>query len=170
VARTTRIWDPATSEWSDGPTAAKMRLYHSTSLLLPDGRVFTGGGGAPGPQTNLNAEIYTPPYLYKQDGSGALAPRPHILSAPNLATWGQEITLLTDVEKVSRVTMLKMGSATHTVDFDQRFMPLHFQSLGPVVFATLPASANLAPPGYYMVFVFNEAGVPSEARIVKLSK
>ncbi len=168
VARTARIWDPVNAQWRDGPTAAKMRLYHSTSLLLPDGRVFTGGGGAPGPQTNLNAEIYTPPYLYKQDGSGQLAMRPLITAAPTVATWGQVIPLKTDAAKVIRVTFLRMGSATHTVDFDQRFMSLSFQAQGGDVQATLPASANLAPPGYYMVFVFNEAGVPSEARIIKL--
>jgi len=168
VARTSRIWNPVTQRWSNGATAVKMRLYHSTSLLLPDGRVFTGGGGAPGPQNNLNAEIYTPPYLYLQDGSKQLAPRPHITAAPTVATWGQAITLQTDAAKVSRVTFLKMGSATHTVDFDQRFTALSFSADGGQVTATLPASANLAPPGYYMVFVFNELGVPSEARILKL--
>ena len=64
VAYTSEIFDPATNTWSTGPTATRMRLYHSTSVLLPDATVITMGGGTPGPETNLNAEIYYPPYLF----------------------------------------------------------------------------------------------------------
>jgi hypothetical protein len=168
VAYTAMIWDPATSVWQAAATAVQMRLYHSVALLLPDGRVLTGGGGAPGPQTNLNAELYTPPYLYKQDGSGELVPRPAITSAPATATWGASIRLGTDAASVSRVTLVKTGSATHTVDFDQRFLSLSFSGSAQALDVTLPASRKLAPPGFYMLFVFDAAGVPSVARIVRL--
>lgn len=169
VARTAKIWNPATSSWSTAATAAKMRLYHSTSLLLPDGRILTGGGGAPGPQTNLNAEIYTPPYLYKQDTQGVLASRPSITSAPSTGTWGQVVSVGTDATAVSKVTLIKTGSATHTVDFDQRFMTLAYTGSGSNLKVTLPASANVAPPGFYLLFVFDAAGVPSVARTIKLN-
>jgi Domain of unknown function (DUF1929) len=168
VAYTSRIWDPAKKSWTTTPSAKKMRLYHSVSLLLPDGRVLLGGGGAPGPQTNLNAEIYTPPYLYKQDWSATLATRPVITSAPQTVTWGTRINVGVDVAGVSRVTLVKTGSATHTVDFDQRFLPLTHTASGTQLSVAMPANANVAPPGYYMLFVFNSAGVPSVAKIIKL--
>lgn len=163
-----QIWDPAKGTWTNAARAAKMRLYHSISILLPDGRVLTGGGGAPGPVRNLNAEVYTPPYLYERSGSGRLAARPAILSAPATATWGEAISVATDAMQVSRVTLVKTGSVTHATDFDQRFMELTHAGAAQALSVTLPASATVAPPGYYMLFVFNDAGVPSVARMIKL--
>lgn len=168
VAYTARIWNPANNSYTTTPAGARMRLYHSTSLLLPDGRVLLAGGGAPGPVNNLNAEIFTPPYLYKQDWTGTLATRPSITAAPATTTWGARINVGTDVTRISRVTLVKTGSATHTVDFDQRFLPLTFTAAGNTLNVTMPANANTAPPGYYMLFVFDSAGVPSVARIIKL--
>jgi hypothetical protein len=168
VAYVTKIWNPATNKWATAARAAKMRLYHSTSILLPDARVLTGGGGAPGPVTNTNAEVYTPPYLYKQDRTATLAPRPSITAAPATATWGKPITVETDASGVSLVSLVRTGSATHTLDFDQRFQKLSFSGAAKSLSVTMPASANDAPPGYYMLFVFNSAGVPSVAKIIKL--
>jgi Domain of unknown function (DUF1929) len=168
VAYTARIWNPTTKAWTTAATAKQMRLYHSASLLLPDGRIFTGGGGAPGPQNNLNAEIYTPPYLYQQNIFGNLATRPKITSAPTTSTWGAKISVTMDTTSISKMTLVKTGSATHTVDFDQRFMQLSYTGTGKTRTVTMPASRNLAPPGYYMLFVFNGSGVPSVAKIIKL--
>lgn len=168
VAYASKIWNPANNGWTTAATATKMRLYHSVSLLLPDARVLTAGGGAPGPVANLNAEIYTPPYLYKQDWSATLAVRPVITDAPTTGTWAKPITVTTDVTGISKVTLVKTGSATHTVDFDQRFLNLNYTASGKNLSVTLPASANVAPPGYYMLFVFNSAGVPSVSKIIKL--
>jgi hypothetical protein len=72
------------------------------------------------------------------------------------------------VSGISRVTLIKTGSATHTLDFDQRFMDLSFTVSGTTLTIKAPTSANMAPPGYYMLFVFNAAGVPSVAKIMKL--
>ena len=166
VAYQAKLWNPATKAWTVAATANKMRLYHSASLLLPDATVLTAGGGAPGPATNLNAEIYSPPYLYKAGSS--LAVRPVIQSAPTATTWGASFTATTDVTGINRVTLVKTGSATHTVDFDQRFMELSYTASGTNLTIKAPASANVAPPGYYMLFVFNAAGVPSVAKIIKL--
>lgn len=168
VAYSARIWDPANNGYTTTPAGAKMRLYHSISLLLPDGRVLLAGGGAPGPVNNLNAEVYSPPYLYNRNTSGTLATRPVITAAPATATWGSRIDLSTDVTGISRVTLVKTGSATHTVDFDQRFMQLAHTTSGRTVSVSMPANANVAPPGYYMLFAFNSAGVPSVARIIRL--
>jgi len=168
VAYTAKIWNPANNGWTTAATAVKMRLYHSVSMLLPDARVITAGGGAPGPVTNLNAEIYTPPYLYKQDMTATLAARPSITAAPTTATWGKAITVTTDVTGISKVTLVRAGSVTHTVGFDQRFINLSFTGSSNTLNVTMPADANTAPPGYYMLFVFNSAGVPSVAKLVKL--
>jgi Domain of unknown function (DUF1929) len=167
VARTLRLWDPGTRAWRNGPTAKQKRLYHSVSMLLPDGTVLTGGGGAPGPQTNLNAEIYFPPYLYKRDGSGLPAPRPAIQQAPSMVSWNTAFSVQAS-GPISRVTLVRAGSVTHTVDFDQRFMDLGFTPSGNTAVVSAPASANLAPPGFYMLFVFDAAGVPSVAAMLRI--
>ena len=80
VNNSAEIWNPSTGHWHVGTSGVKARLYHSSALLLPDATVLVAGGGAPGPQVNTNAEIYSPPYLF--DAAGALAPRPQIISAP----------------------------------------------------------------------------------------
>lgn len=168
VAYAAKIWNPDTRAWATAATAKRMRLYHSVSMLLPDGRVLTGGGGAPGPQTNLNAEIYSPPYLFEPNTSGRLATRPVITAMPATAAFGSTLTVSTNVTGVSKVTLVRTGSATHTVDFDQRMVPVSHTTSGTAVNVTMPSDPNLAPPGYYMLFVFNSAGVPSVAKVLRL--
>jgi len=166
VAVTAQIWNPATGAWTTGATAGKPRLYHSSALLLPDGTVLTGAGGAPGPVKNLNMEIFYPPYLYKTDGSGEPAERPVIDSAPAIAHLGQPLTAtLGGEEGIERVTMVRSGSVTHSFNPDQRFIPLTFTQEGTQVTATLPADARTMVPGYYLLFVFRN-GTPSVAKIV----
>lgn len=103
VAYQSELHDPRTGAWTPGATAARMRLYHSTSLLLPDATVLTAGGGAPGPQLNLNAEIYYPPYLF--DANGNRAVRPRIASAPMVLRAGSLLKISTpDIASIARVT------------------------------------------------------------------
>jgi hypothetical protein len=97
-----------------------------------------------------------------------VATRPLITAAPTTGTWGSRISVTTNVTGVSKVTLIRTGSATHTVDFDQRFVPLTYTASGTSLNVNLPASANIAPPGYYMLFVFNAAGAPSLARVIRL--
>src|SRR5688572_18251838 len=80
VNNSAEIWDPTTGTWTRGPNGQRARLYHSMSMLLPDARVLVGGGGAPGPQQNMNMEVYLPPYLY--DATGARAMQPRLTAAP----------------------------------------------------------------------------------------
>jgi hypothetical protein len=167
VAYHNEIWDPKTGKWTRGAIAAKPRLYHSSALLLMDGTVLTGGGGAPGPVINLNSEIFYPPYLFKKDGSGQLAPRPVISSAPDRVTWGQNFGVTVE-GTVKRATWLRFGSSTHNFNADQRFLEAEFRQDGNVVTVTAPSNARVAPPGHYMLFVFDPAGVPSEAKAIKI--
>jgi hypothetical protein len=165
-----KIWHADTGKWANAAIAKRMRMYHSTSILQPDGTILTGGGGAPGPQENLNAEIYYPPYLFKNDESGQFAERPVLQSAPDFASWGKSFEIQMNTQDVSKINLIRVGSVTHTNNFDQRFMPLVYKPLGGGRFAVeAPANSNLAPPGYYYLFVLNKAGVPAIARQVKLS-
>ena len=162
-------WDPATGQWTQGATATKARLYHSISMLMPDGYVLTGAGGAPGPVAQLNAEIYWPPYLYKTDGSGQPAVRPGILTAPTTATWGQNIAVgMNNKNTVARMTLVRFGAVTHAFSNEQRFQDLVFTQNGKNISATLPSSANNAPPGFYMLFAIDAQGVPSKAKVLRL--
>jgi hypothetical protein len=168
VAYTSEIFNPATNSWSTGPTAARMRLYHSISLLLPDATVLTGGGGLPGPETNQNAEIYYPPYLFNGDGTPAV--RPTIATATTVADPGTTLSIDTpDAATVARVSLVKMGSVTHSDDMDQRFLDLSFTRSGNTLQAALPTNVNRTPPGHYMIFVLNSAGVPSRAATVRIN-
>jgi hypothetical protein len=170
VAYAAETWNPATGQWTLGASAAKPRLYHSTALLLQDGSVLTAGGGAAGPVRNLNAEIYYPGYLY--DTAGQLAPRPEITSAPGMIRLSQNqqfSATMNNTAPVSRVTLVRSGSATHVKNTDQRFLQPGFTQAGQTLTITLPTtSANVVVPGYWMLFVFNQAGVPSTARIIKV--
>jgi len=165
----TETWDPATGHWTATARAAKARLYHSTAMLLPDGSVLTGGGGGPGPVFNLNAEIYYPPYLYKPDGSGEPAIRPIIESAPTAGSWGQQIgvTMFND-KTIDKVALVRFGGVTHAFGNDQRYLALSFSQSGQHLTVNLPASANRAPPGFYLLIALDAQGVPSKARVLRL--
>ncbi len=165
------IWNPSTGKWTIGAAATKPRLYHSIALLLPDGSVLTGGGGAPGPVKNLNAEIYYPPYLYNSNGSGQPAARPTIIAAPLVASSGTQAQASVNAgDSISRVTFVRMGTDTHSFDPEQRFIGLPFTQAGTQVSFTLPGDTNIVTPGYWMLFVFNKAGTPSVARTVLVQK
>ena len=163
AAMQTEVWNPYNGTWTLGAVASKPRLYHSNALLLLDGSVLTGGGGSPGPVINLNAEVYYPRYLFRHDGSGQPAPRPSLAVASPLATIGQTVTAQAwPAGQIARMTLIKAGSSTHSVNTDQRFMELSFtqDGLGGVV-ATLPSNPNVLMPGYYMLFALDWSGVPS---------
>lgn len=170
VAYHAEIWNPATEQSTIAAIAIKPRLYHSNALLLPDATVLTGGGGFGGPVTNFNAEIYYPPYLYKHDGSGIPAIRPNINIAPNSLTWNQVFDVsYTSTTPIKRVTFVRAGSATHDLNVDQRFIPLSFSQLGAnIIHVTGPKNKNYAPPGDYMLFIFDQNGVPSVSKLIHL--
>ncbi|MDZ4107742.1 MAG: Ig-like domain-containing protein [Nitrosomonas sp.] len=152
------LWNPETEEWTTLASSSGIpRVYHSTALLLPDGRVFsTGGNGHP------DVEIYSPPYLFK----GA---RPIITSAPTDAAYGDSFFISTpDAATVSKVTVLRISSVTHGFDMSQVINELSFSQTTEGLNVLAPPSPNVAPPGYYMIFILNENGVPSVAKFVKI--
>ncbi len=166
VAYTAQIWNPATGTWTVGAKAAKPRLYHSTALLLPDGSVLTGGGGANGPVKNLNAEIYYPPYLYA-------GTRPTLSGTPTALALSTTKSFKATVgagNAISRVTLLRSGSTTHSNNLEQNFQTLPFTQSGQTLTIQSPTDPNYTLPGYYLLFVFAQNGAPSEAKIIKITK
>jgi YVTN family beta-propeller protein len=166
VNTSAEIWNPSTGQWVRGAAGALPRLYHSMALLLPDGSVLVGGGGNPGPLSNDNAEIYYPPYLF--DTSGGWAVRPVVSASPGSIQINESFTVdLASQEVISRVVLVKTGAVTHSFNMDQRFLELAFQRSGTRLTVQAPTRAADAPPGYYLLFVFNSAGTPSVGKIVR---
>ncbi len=161
---TPEVWDPATETWTTLAPMVQPRPYHSTALLLPDATVFIGGGGAlEGALDYTDAEIFSPPYLFN-------GPRPVITSAPDVAAYGATINAQTpDAATVVSASLVGLAARTHMLDMNQRFVPLTIAAGATDVAITLPTNPNLAPPGYYMLFLVNADGVPSMAHIVRLT-
>ncbi|MFC6083917.1 galactose oxidase-like domain-containing protein [Sphaerisporangium aureirubrum] len=168
VAHEPELWHPETGSWSVLPAETQMRLYHSSATLLPDGRVLVGGGGAPGPVTNLDAQIYSPPYLF--DGNTP-APRPVISAAPATLTYGTAFSVTTSGLPASgaRATLVRASAVTHSFNSGQRFLELPMTGTGATRSVTAPASAIVAPPGLYLLFVMDATGTPSVAKLVNIN-
>ena len=175
----TELWDPATRTWALGAAQQEYRAYHSTAVLLPDGRIVSAGDDYNGrftvdPTMNQrqdSAEIYEPPYLF--DGT-ALAPRPRITSSATAMKWAKAYELGVagadgTTRAVTRAALVAPGAATHAVDMNQRYVPLEVtaRTSGSLTVKT-PADGNIAPGGWYMLFVLDETGTPSMARWVRL--
>jgi hypothetical protein len=167
VNNAAEIWNPATGKWTVGKSGDRPRLYHSGGLLLPDGSVLVHGGGAPGPVKNLHSEIYYPPYLY--NSSNEFRTRPRIQDAPSVIQLGSTFQVVSDSTDIARVTLVRMGSVTHSVNMDQRFLELDFTQSSTTSFVEAPDSINDAPPGYYLLFLIDDNKTPSVASIVRIN-
>lgn len=169
-------WDPATGQWAVLAGASRIRQYHSTAALLPDGRVMTGGGGVCLACMDVgylekNIEYFTPPYLYQKDGSGALAARPVITTAPAGAGIAGSFTVSTpQAAAIRKVALVGLADVTHGIDQGQRYVPLKFTASGTTLTVSGPPNGGVAPPGYYMLFILDAAGVPSVAKIIQVTK
>lgn len=168
---TAELWSPVTEQWRPLARMSHNRVYHSTALLLPDARLLSVGSGEP-PASGLTddhtAEIYSPPYLFNPDGTPAA--RPTITSAPSVISYGQAFTVGTpDAARIVKATWIRLSSVTHAFNQNQRmnYLPVTTGG-GASVTLTAPASANLAPPGHYMLFLIDGNGVPSVASIIRI--
>jgi hypothetical protein len=159
-------WDPDTGQWTLLANMKVPRLYHSTALLLPDGRILSAGGGQPTALNDVDhadAEIYSPPYLFK-------GPRPVITQAPESIYYGDHFTVATpDAATVTKAHWIRLGSSTHAFNMSQRINRLTFAPAAGGLSITAPTDPNLTPPGFYMLFLLNDKGVPSIAKIIQIT-
>ncbi len=170
------MWDPDNEQWTLMARLSQPRLYHSTSVLLPDARVLVAGGGHPAakisddpnservPDGNrYNAEIFSPPYLFK-------GPRPRITFVSSRMNYGNSYAVSTpDSDTVGRLSLVRLSATTHSFDENQRIYFPAWQKGADRIRLTLPANRDELPPGHYMLFLINNVGVPSVARIVRIT-
>lgn len=165
------LWNPSTGRWQTGASGGVYRGYHSSAMLLPNGTVLVTGGGVPGPLTNFNAEVYYPPYLFKTvNGVATLAPRP-VLASVNASSfvYGAVLTAqMASSQTITRAAVIGLSSNTHSFNSGQRYIPAAVTQSGTTARVTLPSSPNIAPPGYYMVFLIDQSGVPSQGQIISI--
>jgi len=164
------------SETENGGTWVKqqrnsiIRVYHSIALLLQDGTVFTGGGGLCGDceANHFDGEIYTPAYLLNSDGS--LKDRPEIQTVTGDQTQpGGTVEITTDGPVDTRASIIRYGSATHTVNTDQRRIGVELTQTETNKYTfEIPAQPGIVQPGYYMLFVLRD-GTPSHSVNVKVA-
>lgn len=164
---TPELYDVTANTWRSMANLARQRQYHSVSALLPDGRVWSAGTGYGGVE-EPNGQYFSPPYLFRKDGSGQRATRPTATDAPESVQNGATFSLATgDPSRIRSASMVRIAATTHQVNAGQAYVPLTVSAVGGRVQMTAPAAAA-APPGYYMVFLIDDAGVPSVAPIVRL--
>lgn len=156
------LYNPITGIWNILAAQAVQRTYHSTALLLPDGRVLSAGSDN-GEDQQTTYEIYSPPYLFKGQ-------RPVISSAPASVVYGQDFTINTvNAPSITHVALIRPSTNSHADGFDQRYINLAFTIQKGRVTATAPQDGNHAPPGYYMLVILNSSGIPSVMPFVQLS-
>jgi len=162
------LYDPDTNTFSSAGTNVFPRLYHSNALLLPDATVALLGSNPTQGVFEPHIEIYSPAYLFNVDGS--VATRPTVTGVPQTITYGGTFQVQTpDAAAIASVVLMRPGSPTHAFDQDQRLVRASYTVGGGVLNVTAPPNGNIAPPGYYMLFILNSAGVPSIASFVRLT-
>jgi hypothetical protein len=162
------VYDPTTDTWTELAPINCPHLYHSTALLVPDGRVIRGGKDGqfqhdPYRYFEHRLELFSPPYVFAPS-------RPQITSAPGHSGYGQEVAIgCASPGDVARVALIRAGSVTHGFHMDQRYVGLELKGTSATdVTVKLSPNGGVAPPGAYMLYLVDAAGVPSLGKIIKL--
>jgi hypothetical protein len=162
------LFDPVSERWTTLCPMRVPRSYHATALLLPDARVLTMGKDGlfntePYNYPEHRVELFSPPYLFR-------GPRPTIMAAPRQLPYDTAFDIDTsDAAQIGSVVLLRAGAATHSFNMDQRHVGLTINGRTPErLTVTSPPNSNIAPPGFYMLFIVDTVGVPSVAQFVRL--
>jgi hypothetical protein len=150
----TMKYDPANDTWTNMAVQSPRRAYHSTALLLPDGRIMSAGDTGAGGGGQL-IDFYSPPYLFQ-------GPRPVISAAPSSVTYGSTFSISTSGASATSAVLMAPGATTHAVEMNARRVDLAVTPTANGFTATVPGP-RLAPPGYYMLFTVTASGIPSVA-------
>ncbi|MEV4947231.1 kelch motif-containing protein [Streptomyces sp. NPDC053755] len=162
-----QFYDPTANAFSAAADPTVGRNYHSEALLLPDGRVVTFGSDPlfdDKDNTKLGTfeqeiEVFTPPYLHKGG-----ADRPVLGAGPREIDRGGRATFRTeDAARITRARLMRPSAVTHTTDVEQRSVALGLTKTKDAVTVEVPRDGTLVPPGWYMLFVTDGDGTPSEA-------
>ena len=162
------MYDPANETWTVMNPINVPRLYHGSAVLLPDARVLIGGKDAinnfpPYDYPEHRIEIFSPPYLFK-------GRRPKLNSVPESVGYKETFTIEFESEiPIASAVFIRTGTSTHCQNMDQRYVGLeivHQTSNRLAVIA--PPNANIAPPGYYMLFLNDKEGIPSVANLCQI--
>jgi hypothetical protein len=158
--------------WSVKEAGQFIRNYHCTALLLPNGKVWVAGSdhdGMPGDPDIVGVkkiELYEPDYI-------GVANRIQIQLAPIILSYGEafDVTIDQPAANVQRVALIRNGTATHSTNNDQRYIGLSIASTSlHVLTLAAPPNGNVAPPGYYMLWVIDNAGNPCQlAKFIRLA-
>jgi hypothetical protein len=162
------VYDPSADTWAELAPINCPHLYHSTALLLPDARVMRGGKDGqfqrdPYKYFEHRLELFSPPYLFASS-------RPQISSSPSAGGYGQSITIdCPTAGDIAKVALIRAGAVTHGFHMDQRYVGLAIiRTAANQLTVTLPPNGNVAPPGAYMLFLLDAAGIPSAANIINI--
>ena len=168
-----QFYDPAKNEFRPAASPKVGRNYHAAATLLPDGRIATFGSDplySDKANTRLGTfekrvEIYTPPYLQGDRGKN----RPVIGDGPQKLTPGESATFATkDAKRVAKARLMRPSAVTHVTDVEQRSIELDLEKKAGEVTLEVPKERSTVPPGYYMLFLVDKDGTPSEAKWVHL--
>ncbi len=165
------LYDPATDSWQLMDSLTIPRNYHSTALLLKDGRVLSAGGGACGgcSANHLDGQIFSPPYLFESDDSPAARPT---LSVPaNAVVKAGEDLVVTASPDTTAFSIVRLSGTTHHLNTDQRFLPLGHVDNGDGTFTvSFPANPNVLIVGNYWLFALDSDGTPSIGETINVQR
>jgi galactose oxidase len=159
---TPEIYDVYTNTSKNMSDTHFRRNYHSTSLLLPDGSVFTAGGDV------WNAEIFYPPYLFTKNinNKTVLAKRPQIINIDKNIKRGEK-ALIKFSGDVQKVNLISTGSVTHAQGSESKFQNINFTKISNnEIEIQLDNNPNNLQNGTYMFFLLDSKGTPSKGKIV----
>lgn len=164
------LYNPDTNQWTKLAAMHVPRLYHAAAILLPSGEVMTSGTDkfynvSPFDHAENRVEVFKPPYLFQ-------GPQPVITSVTSQVGYGELFSVFTpDASEIASACFMAPGASTHSFNMQQRFVGLEQVGNpgGGELLLQAPPNGNIAPPGYYMLFLVNQTGVPSRAKFIKLT-
>ena len=162
------LYDPEYKNWTKMTPMNVKRLYHSNALLLPDGRVMTAGtdkewNKGENIRDEYRIDVFTPPYLQNNT-------RPEIQNVKKEAKYSEEIIIECDqAEEISSVCLIRPSSVTHSLNTDQRYIEIQIMATTKSTLTVkIPSDPEIAPKGFYMLFILNKMETPSKAKFLKI--